>query len=132
MNQVAESVYRDRAQSLFRAMSLCLNNAPPYETAAAHLAIYSAISYNDAVLIRLTGARWRGEDHNRAPAQTRHACSKVKVSPDGISHLEKLVHEKSKVSYGDRALAPEKAVALCKAAERFAKWAEDILGRGVD
>jgi hypothetical protein len=132
MSDVAESIYRDRAQELFRAIRLCLENEPPYEMAAAHLAVYSAISYNDAVLIRLTGTRWASQDHNQAPVQTRRACGQRKIPTDGIIHLEKLVHEKSKISYGDRMLAREKALALCKAAERFAKWAEDLLGRRSD
>jgi hypothetical protein len=123
------AVYHRRAIQLASAMQLCQDDLAAYASAAALLAVHSAISYSDAVLIGLGGRRPRNENHQEAVRALRRACGKAKVDHEGISHLQRLVGAKTDISYGDRPVDNERTTALCIAAERFQVWAERILQR---
>lgn len=127
MSEPVAAVYHDRALQLTNAMKLCRDDLSSYASAAALLAIHSAISYNDALLIKLGGRRSRGEDHKQAIEAIRRACGTAKIKPHGVEHLRKLIGSKTDVSYGDRGLTTEKAEVLCVLAERFQVWAEGLL-----
>lgn len=120
--------YHQRALQLSRAMKLCHDDLSAYASAVALLAVHSAISYNDAVLIKLRGARGKGQDHKQAIAAVRRACADARIEVAGLAHLTKLVSAKSDVSYGDKAVDNERALALSVMAERFQTWAERLLG----
>jgi hypothetical protein len=51
------TVYYRRATQLADAMSHCQDDLSAYASGASLLAVHSAISYNDALLIGLKGAR---------------------------------------------------------------------------
>jgi hypothetical protein len=108
-------------------MKLCQDGLATYASAAALLAVHSAISYSDALLVEMTGTRPRGEDHQEAVAALRRACAKARIEHRGIAHLQKLLGVKTDVSYGDRHVDDSKIEALCITAERFRVWAERIL-----
>jgi hypothetical protein len=120
-------VHYSRATQLAEAMKLCQDDVPAYGSAAALLAVHSAISYSDAVLIGLGGSRSRGENHRQAVAALRRACTKAKIDAQGVSHFQRLIGAKTDISYGDRQVDNERIAALCIAAERFQVWAERIL-----
>lgn len=112
-------------------MKLCQDDLPAYGSAAALLAVHSAISYSDAVLIGLGEPRPRGENHRQAVTALRRACAEAKVNSRGVSHFERLVQAKTAISYGDQAIDHERIRAFCSTAERFQVWAERILrGKG--
>jgi hypothetical protein len=110
-------------------MKLCRDDLGAYASAAALLAIHSAISYNDALLIKLSGRRSRSQAHEQAIKSIGKACGIAKIRPQGIEHLKKLLGAKTDVSYGDRQVDRERAEALCILAERFQAWAEGLLHR---
>jgi hypothetical protein len=108
-------------------MKLCRDDLPAYASAAVLLAVHSAISYSDAVLIGLGGTRPRGENHREAVTALKHACTKAKVDQHGIRHFQNLVSAKTDISYGEKHVDDERVEALCITAERFRVWAERIL-----
>src|SRR5271157_1931586 len=108
MDETRVSAHHDRALQLADAMELCHDSMASYASAVALLAVHSAISYNDAVLIRLTGQRSRGQDHKKAVAAITRACKKGHIRTDGIKHLDKLVGAKTDVSYGDEEVDKQK------------------------
>jgi len=121
------TVYYRRATQLADAMRLCQVDLPSYASAAALLAVHSAISYSDAVLTELCGKRPRGENHQEAVALLKRTCSGAKIDHHGIVHFQRLLGAKTDVSYGEKQVDNERIVALCIAAERFQVWAERIL-----
>jgi len=129
MLDVRVSVYHRRATQLADAMRLCEDDLSAYASAAALLAVHSAISYSDAVLIGLGAKRPRGENHSEAILALKRACSRTDVDNRGILHLQKLLSAKTDISYGEKPVDGEKTEALCIAAERFQVWAERILRR---
>lgn len=129
MVEVRFAVYYRRATQLADAMKLCRDDLPGYASAAALLAVHSAISYGDALLTGLGGARPRGENHREAVTALKRACMKAKVDQHGIKHFQSLVSAKTDISYGERRVDDERVEAICIAAERFRVWAERILQR---
>jgi|SRR5271165_3064034 len=127
MGGISVRVYQDRGLQLAKAMRLCRYNQPAYPSAAALLAVHSAIAYNDAVQIKLTGQRSRTQDHTQAVAAIKRACGTAKIEPRGIEHLRKLLSTKTDVSYGDKEVDNHLADALCVAADRFEAWAEGFV-----
>jgi hypothetical protein len=128
MDEILIRVHHDRALQLANAMKLCHDGMPTYGSAVALLAVHSAISYNDAVLIRLTGQKSRSQDHRRAIVAIRKACKKNRnIQTDAIKHLDKLLGAKTDVAYGDFEVDHQKIEFLYVAAERFQTWAERIL-----
>lgn len=129
MVDVSLSVYHRRARQLASAMRLCQDDLAGYASAAALLAVHSAISFSDALLIGLGANRPSGEDHRQAVSALKRACTSAKIEPQGITHFQRLLSAKTDISYGDKAIDDEKVSALCIAAERFQVWAERILHR---
>ncbi len=121
------AVYYHRATQLADAMKLCREDLPSYASAAALLAVHSAISYSDALLIGLGGTRPRGENHREAVTALKRACTKAKIDQIGIKHFQSLVSAKTDISYGERRVDDERVEALCITAERFQVWVERIL-----
>ena len=127
MDEISVSVYHGRALQLANAMKLCWADSSSYAAAAALLAVHSAISYNDALLIKLTGKRPRGRDHKQAVKAIITACDKAAIPRAGIQHLKELVDAKSEVSYGEEEADNERIHVLCLAAEQFYRWVEPLL-----
>lgn len=122
-------VHLGRARQFADGMKFFQEELGAYASAAGLLAVHSAISYSDAVLIGLSGRRSRSENHQEAVRALRRACGKANVDRDGILHFQRLVSVKTDISYGDRQIDNERIAALCIAAERFQVWAERILQR---
>jgi hypothetical protein len=119
--------YYRRAIQLADAMRLCQDDLPAYASAAALLAVHSAISYNDAVLIGLGSRRPRSENHRAAVSALKQACTREGVDHQGIPHFEKLLSAKTDISYGEKHVDDERIAKLCTYAERFQKWEERTL-----
>ena len=121
------AVYYRRAIELAGAMKLCQDDLPAYASAAAVLAVHSAISYGDAVVTGLGNARSKGENHQAAVTALKRACTGARIELRGIDHLRKLLSAKTEVSYGENQVDHERATKLCIFAERFQVWAERAL-----
>jgi hypothetical protein len=127
MVEAGFTVYYRRATQLADAMKLCQDDLSAYASAAALLAVHSAISYSDALLIGLGSTRPRGENHREAVTALKRACTRAKIDRQGVGHFQKLLSVKTDVSYGEKRVDDERAAALCVIAERFRVWAERIL-----
>jgi hypothetical protein len=123
------TTYHQRATQFASAMKLCQDDLPSYASAAALLAVHSAISYRDALLIGLGNTRPRGENHSEAIPALKRACTFAKIDHHGIPHLQRLLSVKTDISYGEKQADNERITALCIYAERFQVWAERILQR---
>ena len=129
MNEASFTVYYRRATQLANAMKLCQDDLPAYASAVALLAVHSAISYSDAILIGLGGVRPRAENHWEAVAALKRTCTKAGIDRQGIPHFQRLLSAKTDISYGEKQVDNEKVTALYWAAVRFQTWAERILPR---
>jgi hypothetical protein len=129
MVETRYTVYYRRAMQLASAMKLCQDDLSAYASAAVLLAVHSAISYSDALLIGLGSARPRGENHQAAVTALKRACSGARIDSQGVAHLQKLLSAKTDVSYGEKQVDNDRITALCIDAERFQVWAERILQR---
>ena len=127
MDEIRVRVHHGRALQLADAMNLCHDGMEAYASAVALLAVHSAISFSDAVLIRLTGQRSKATNHTKAVETIEKACKKAKIQTDGIKHLHKLVNAKTDVSYGDKEVDDQSVEVLYVAAGRFQAWAEHVL-----
>ena len=127
MIEASFTVYHRRARQLAGAMKLCQDDLAAYASAAVLLAVHSAISYNDAILIGFGGARPRGESHREAIIALKRTCTKAGIDHQGITHFQRLLSAKTDISYGEKQIDDERVTALCMAAERFQTWAERIL-----
>jgi len=100
---------------------------PEYLAAAALLAVHCAISFNDAVLVKLNGAAFRGQNHRQAAEITKRVCAAQNKDDRGLKQLFELVDSKNKVSYQDQLISRLTVEKYCTAAERFESWAEKIV-----
>lgn len=116
------TTHQAQAEELLRAMKLLMDDVVAYKSAVALLAVHSAIAYNDAVLERLTGSAYKGQDHSEAARKTRAVCAKKKIDATGVQHIEKLVAKKTSYSYCGIVDASSAQDAAMKAT-RFADWA---------
>ncbi len=98
MGDINLSIHRGRAEQLANAMELCHDDMPHYSAAVGLLAVHSAISYNDAIQIKLTGKRAKSQDHQRAATATEAACRRARMDTPGVRHLKNLLRVKTHVS----------------------------------
>ena len=123
-------VFFERANHLSAARRLVADDTD-YTSALALLAVHSAISWNDTVSMKLSGNVVKGEDHMHAALRLEKQCSSRKLNRDGVKHLMRLIEAKSRISYGDQRTTPEAARSLSVSAERFERWAIQILESSV-
>jgi hypothetical protein len=121
-------VFLERANHLSAARRLVADDAD-YTSALALLAVHSAISWNDAVSMKLIGSVAKSEDHMVAALVLEKQCASRRLNRDGFKHLKNLIQQKSRVSYGDQRTTPDAALALAVNAERFERWARQTLER---
>jgi len=132
MNDSALGIYITRGQKFAEGMKH-LKDDPQHLNllAAGLLAVHSAIAFNDAVLIKLTGASGKSSDHKQAPEMTRKACRAKglddKTIDKGISHLVKLIRFKDQIAYQGKTISDEEILKFCEASERFQTWVKPML-----
>jgi uncharacterized FlgJ-related protein len=121
-------VFLERANHLSAARRLIADD-PEYTSALALLAVHSAISWRDAVSMKLVGGVTKNKDHMGAVLVLEKQFASRKLNSDGFKHLKKLIQEKSRASYENRRTTPDAALALAISAERFERWAIQTLER---
>jgi hypothetical protein len=119
-------VFYERGQQLSLARAV-MDNDKDTISALALVSIHSAIAFNDALHIRLTGKRSKSENHNTAADATARQCRSRNLNVNGITQLKRLISNKTPYSYGDRKVTPEQAQAASVAAERFEAWVNQTL-----
>src|SRR5215210_2577377 len=93
--------HRTRAKSFFDAMRLISDDLSTYGQAVALLAVHSAISLADAVLVANIGQRSNAQDHSMATRPLDRLCQKKELDRTGIKHLVWLMQRKSRYAYDD-------------------------------
>ena len=121
-------VFYERANHLSDARRLVADDVQ-YTSALALLAVHSAISWSDAMLVKISGRVVQGKRHMRAAEALEKQCISHKLNKDGLKHLKKLLTEKSYVSYGSQRITADEARTLSTSAERFEAWAMQTLRR---
>jgi hypothetical protein len=116
--------HRDRAESFRAGMNLLADDLSSYGNAVALLAVHTAISIADAVLVACTGERSNERDHRSVLRPLRALCGFRRKDQAGIKHFAWLISQKTDFAYGDRRLNLENDVKLARVkAERFIAWA---------
>src|SRR4051812_6120289 len=93
--------HRTRAKAFFDAMRLISDDLSSYGEAVAVLAVHSAISLADAVLVATTGRRSDAEDHVAASKPLERLCQKRRLDVAGLKHLKWLLQRKTRFAYDD-------------------------------
>lgn len=115
--------HRERADKFFLTMKL-IQDDKGYAEALPLLAVHSAISLADAILVSLTGKRGSDRNHRETVEAMQHLCASKKRNCDGLKHLSWLLTNKTELIYGDKRLDPDTQVKNAGLhAERFAAWA---------
>ncbi len=97
--------------------------------AALLTAVHTAISANDAVTVALGGRRSSDPDHRRAADLLEEIAG---PSPELRGHARQfrdLLARKSMVEYESRRAAPREAQDGLRRAERFVRWAREVVER---
>ncbi len=115
-------IFVARARELRTARDLVKDDAE-YSSATALLAVHSALSLNDALLVQWTGKWTKGSSHQDAVNRTDRECNKRRIETTGLKHLRSLISEKSDISYGNKRVSHSTALGLAEAAKRFEAWA---------
>ena len=114
--------HRNRAESYMTGIKLLGDDIEHYGHCVTLMAIHSAISFTDAVLIGCTGQRSNEADHNAVLKPMLKLCGTRRIEPDGVNHLRWLLSRKTDFVYGD-AVVTVKDMRLAKVkAERYQIW----------
>jgi hypothetical protein len=120
------SHHRDRAEALFRTMRLVAGDES-YENAIPLLAVHTAISRADAILVVCAGRRGNDANHRESLNELSKMCNQWKRDSTGLKHLGWLLKRKTDFAYGDKNLDIDtdfKAALLH--AERFVTWTYSV------
>ncbi|MGA7078793.1 MAG: hypothetical protein ACLPZJ_12770 [Terriglobales bacterium] len=95
-----------------------------YAEAVPLLAVHSAISLADAILVGLTGERGSDRNHRETVGALQQLCASKRKTRDGLTHLSWLLENKTELIYGDTRLDPDTQIKSATLhAERFVAWA---------
>ncbi len=124
------SVFEKRAQSFFTSMRDLVTlggrdwNAasPDYRSAVGLLAVHSAISFSDFLMVLSTGATNAGA-HDDASDELRAAMKSRRIECGPISKLDRLLGQKHHFAYSPRSIKPAEVHNAVIHAQSFAAWA---------
>jgi hypothetical protein len=124
VDPLATQQFIEKADHFFQAMKLVKDDPDAYRTSVALLAVHSAISLKDAVVIGLTGKKSRHQDHSAAVHGLEGLSRKFRISnKNGIGHLRWLLAGKTKIAYSRERLDDAMLHMSIDRAERFHSWA---------
>lgn len=116
--------YKEKAQHFFQGMELLADDLIAYRTAVGLLAIHSAISLNDAIIVGTTGRRSKSEDHRAAAQDLKQVCHEMKVKDlEGVRHFTWLLSKKTLVAYGEDRINEDDLKSTISRSQRFENWA---------
>ena len=118
------AVYLKRHEACYESMKFLAGDLDSFADAVALLAVHSAISLGDAVLVACKGLRSISEDHHDSCTLLRQLCRERKVPEAGLTHYSRLLARKTDISYGEKRWNAESDVKWAQDhAERFTVWA---------
>lgn len=99
-----------------------------YCNAAGVLIVHAAIAYTDALTIKFGGVKSKGEDHMAAIDLLRQVVALDEQGEAGARHLERIINEKTRVSYEGEVYTKKDVDNLWKHLLRYQAWAVPMLG----
>ena len=125
VNKASFSKYKQVAENFYSGADV----AKEYEywNAAGVLIVHSAIAYADAVTIKYGGVKSQGEDHNQVVTLLKEILTTSDENKKAFIHLEKIIAQKTSVSYSGDVFVLKDIDNLWKNLERFRSWAESVL-----
>ena len=116
--------YIKRADHFLQGMRLLADDLSSYGSGVALLAVHSAISLNDAILVAVTCKRNKSDNHQTAVLGLETACNEGRVlDKNGINHFKWLISKKSHIAYGGDRVGDQELKQSITTAQRFAAWA---------
>ena len=100
-----------------------------YWTAAGVLIVHAAIAYADALCIRSAGEKSSGDNHEDALSLLDQAIPDAEDKTNALNQLQRIIEEKTKVSYLGNLYTASQCHDLWKRLQRFREWAHGILNR---
>ncbi len=123
-NPLLTAHYVERADQFLQGMRLLADDLNSYGSGVGLLAVHSAISLNDAILVAVTGKHSKGDNHQTAVHGLETACHEGRVrDKNGINHFKWLISKKSNIAYGGDRVGDKELKQSITAAQRFAAWA---------
>lgn len=98
-----------------------------YYNAAGVLIIHSVIALADAITIKYTGRKAKGDSYYDVITLLKNTMPQNKLNDNAINNFKKLIDHKNIVSYSGNIYRKKDVDKLIKHYERFASWAVDIL-----
>jgi len=94
---------------------------------AGLLIVHAAISYADAVAIKLGGVKSRSENHHDTVKLLEKVTKESDNKSNALNQLERLIAHKSTVAYSGEVYDRQDIDKLLKHLERFKTWAEKVI-----
>lgn len=98
-----------------------------YHNAAGVLIVHAAIAYTDALTVKFGGVRSKGEDHMAAVDLLRQVVALDEHGASAARHLERIINEKTRVSYEGELYTKKDVEFLWKHLLRYRAWAAQML-----
>jgi len=114
--------YQKSAEDFFSAASHLVDEKN--FSAAAVLIVHSAIAYTDAVTVKFGSQRSSGEQHSSAVELVRQILEVDEEDERALARLNRLLAEKTKVSYTGMVASPSEISNMFKNLERYRDWAK--------
>ncbi len=117
--------YLETAEELYSGAEQAV--AESNQTAAAVLIVHAAIAYTDALTIKFGSAKSAGEYHGQAADLLRQILHLSSADEKAIKRFDKLIGEKTKVSYTGLTPTSSKVSSMMKDLTRYRDWAREKL-----
>lgn len=119
--------YADAGEEFFRSAERVSEGAG--WNAAGVLLVHAAIAWADAVSIALAGVKSTSESHQDVVHLIREVAEGKTGRDEAVSHLRRIIDEKTHVSYMGRTWQARDYEGLRRHAGRFREWAMRMIGR---
>lgn len=120
INPIATNQYIEKADHFLQGMKRLGEDAGAYRTGIGLLAVHSAISLTDAIMIGSTGSRGKYQDHLQSARALEDLCQSSRVRDlKGVNHLRWLLTQKNAVAYEHRRLDDASLRMAMDKAEKF-------------
>jgi hypothetical protein len=98
-----------------------------YYNAAGVLYIHSSIAYSDAITIKLSGRKCKGENHYEVIQLLEQVIPQIRIDKRAINNFKSLIDHKNLISYSGDIYHKNDMEKIRKYFKRFREWAESIL-----
>lgn len=125
VNQSEYTGYWNKAEEFFEVMEHAHKNR--MWSAVGLNAVHCVISASDALLVKFQGIRAAEDDHMRALELL--ASSSIVGIDKQVATVRRIIAKKNIIAYESREFRESEALDILKQAERFYRWAFEILNK---